>query len=91
VLVRLLDISEVGMRLLLPTAAAPPGVLGVTVRDADGNVCIRRMAGVRWWSLGREGTVVAGLEFGRPIESEVVSFLGKEGELAAEATCRAAS
>jgi hypothetical protein len=75
--VELLDISEIGMRVRLRVPVMSRDLVEVVLRDPAGEVCARVFAAVRWWSEGRDGTAVAGFEFGSALESAVVERLGE--------------
>src|SRR4051812_34273796 len=71
----LLDVCEIGIRVRLGKPCRPDDRFEVTLRDPDGHRCGRMMAVVRWASCSRDGSVVAGLELGRPLMADVVRRL----------------
>lgn len=73
--VQLLDVSESGIRVRLRVPVMTRDLVEVTLRDPAGQVCAKVFAAVRWWSLGRDGTAVAGFEFGRPIDPDAFARL----------------
>jgi hypothetical protein len=76
----LLDVCEVGIRVRLARPVRPDDRFEVTLRDPDGQKCGRMMAVVRWACCSRDGTVMAGLELGRPLLPEVVRRLAGPAE-----------
>lgn len=81
VALRLLEVSEAGLRVQLRLPARPDDRFQVTLWGPGGaRVGGRVMAVARWTARSPDGTVVAGLEFGRPLLSEAVRRLAAPTE-----------
>lgn len=76
VALRLLEVSEAGLRVQLRPPARPDDRFQVALWGPDGARCAGRvMAVARWTARSPDGTVVAGLEFGRPLLADAVRRL----------------